>query len=299
VTPTRGFAASDVAGADCLIVDEPRFAGLVVQANCKVIYRATDLYAELRNDPKIIDAERVMCERAEVLVATSEPVARHLRALSGKPVSVITNGVDFARFCVDSGTAAGLPLPGHRNQRAVYVGAFDARFSRTALKAAALAHSEKYFVLAGPGSQSFANVLALQNVVGLGAIPYARVAALLQQCAVGLLPLAIGAANEGRSPMKLYEYAAAGMTVAALATSELTRRTLPTLCTCATEDEFPLAVAAAFDLSANTTVVTEARAQAELHSWIAKANELLALINAPRAPSALSRVSQTPQGVAP
>jgi teichuronic acid biosynthesis glycosyltransferase TuaH len=299
VTPSQTFAVSELAGAQCLIVDEPRFAGLVSRTRCNVIYRATDLYAELRNDPKIIDAEKLMCERAQVLVATSEPVARHLSSLSGKTVSVITNGVDFERFAGSTESAAGFSLPGSRAQRAVYVGSFDVRFSRSALQRAARALPDKHFVLAGPGSQSVAEELALQNVLGLGPVPYSRVPVLLQQCAVGLLPLASGAANDGRSPMKLYEYAAAGMTIAAMATAELTRRALSTLCACSSEEEFPGVVAAAFDLSVDSNRIAEARELARSHSWIAKAKELLALIGDATATSTISPVSPISRSVIP
>jgi glycosyltransferase involved in cell wall biosynthesis len=270
--------SSDWNASCCLIVDEPRFVGLVAKTNCVVVYRATDLYAALRDDQTIVAAEKVLCERAQVLVATSEPVAEHLRALSGKPVSVITNGVDFEHFATVAEASGEFNLPGGRSQRAVYVGAFDRRFSRTAVRAAARALPDKYFLLGGPGSRAVAAELALPNVIALGVVPYRQVAGVLQQCAVGLLPFAPGAANEGRSPMKLYEYAASGLTVAASDTAELTRRRLPTLCVCSSEEEFPRAVAAAFDLSHDGVRVAAAREIAGSQGWLGKAKELLSLI---------------------
>jgi glycosyltransferase involved in cell wall biosynthesis len=270
--------------ACCLIVDEPRFAGLIAaHPGCNIIYRATDLYAVLRNDPKIVDAERLLCAHARVLVATSERVAAHLELLSGKPVHIITNGVDFEHFAAatDSTHPPGqFDLPGTRAQRAVYVGAFDRRLSRVAIESAARRLQDKRFILAGPGSLELAGELALPNVVALGAVAYSRLPALLKECAVGLLPLSGDAANEGRSPMKLYEYAAAGAAVAATRTAELERTRLPTLCIARAEDEFHLAVAVAFERSTDEGLVCETRELARQEGWQGKAAQLLSLVTA-------------------
>ncbi len=274
-----GLSGEDAA---CLIVDEPRFAGLVAQTyNCPVVYRATDLYGALRNDPKIIYAERLICARANLLVATSARVAEHLRNVAGKPVHIITNGVDFDHFASSGSPATShYELPGGRSDRAVYVGAFDRRFSLNAFRSAAVRLPEKYFILAGPGSGPLAAGLGLRNVLALGAVPYAVLPDILQRCAVGLLPMSGNAANEGRSPMKFYEYAAAGASVAATASEELERRHLPTLCVSRSEDEFHLAVAEAFERGKDASLVHDARELARLEEWQGKAMELLRLIGA-------------------
>jgi len=278
--PLGGMGSLELDSADCLVVDEPRFVGIVEQHSSPVlIYRATDLYAAMRGDATIEAAERAVCAKADVLVATSEPVAAHLREISGRAVTVLTNGVEFEHFAIAADASASLPpLPGTREARAIYVGSFDRRFGIESVVAASAALPERHFILAGPGSEAAATAISRANVAALGPINYRYLPALLQQCSVGLLPLGPHAANAGRSPMKLYEYAAAGLAVAANATDELERRALATLCLAPTERDFPKAVQAAFARATDAAAVHTAREQARAESWSGKAAALLHLI---------------------
>ena len=264
--------------ADCLIVDEPRLAGLIGPAPKFLAYRATDLYAQMRGDGRILDLERDLCRRADVLIGTSEGVAAHLRALSGRPVHVIGNGVDYEHFAAARSDELAPELPGNRATRAIYVGAFDSRFSALALRAAALALPRIQFLLAGPGSERVAGALSLPNIQALGAVDYQRLPALLGACAVGLLPFSPDAANAGRSPMKLYEYAAAGLCVAATSTLRAGASALPTLSVAGGDDAFPQAVAQAFAHATDASLIERARERASGEDWNAKAGELLRLL---------------------
>jgi glycosyltransferase involved in cell wall biosynthesis len=281
-SPSHPFRFSALSQTECLLVDEPRFAGLVERhLHLPIVYRATDLYASMRNDPKIIDAERLMCRHATALVATSQRVADHLQKLSGRAVNVITNGVDYDHFADAAARSAALSfnLPGEAASRAVYVGAFDHRFGLCGLRSAALDLRDRIFVLAGPGSEGVAAELGLRNVVGVGAIKYEVLPRLLQKCAVGLLPMSPDPANEARSPMKFYEYAASGLCVAATSTDELRRRQLPTLSLADSEDEFGTAVATAFEWSSDRELRRKSLETAKLESWSRKGSELLQLVN--------------------
>jgi len=264
--------------ADCLLVDEPRLAGLAERAPQLLVYRATDLYAQMRGDDRILGLEREICRRADVLIGTSDAVAAHLRTLSGRPVHVIGNGVDYEHFA-NARTEPVMPeLPGERAARAIYVGAFDDRLSSAALRAAATALPRKHFLLAGPGSERLAGALGLPNIHALGAIEYQRLPAFLHACAVGLLPFSQHAANAGRSPMKLYEYAAAGLCVAATSTLRPGASPIPTLRIAATDDAFATTVAQAFECAGDAAQVERARARARAEDWNAKASELLRLL---------------------
>ncbi len=263
--------------ADCLLVDEPRLAGLAGPAPRMLVYRATDLYAQMRGDESILELERDLCRRADVLIGTSDAVASHLRALSGRPVHVIRNGVDYEHFAGAAAEAPAPELPGERSARAVYVGAFDERFSIAALRAAAAALPRRHFLLAGPGGEHIASAVDLPNIHALGAIEYRRLPALLRSCAVGLLPFSPSAANAGRSPMKLYEYAAAGLCMAATSSLRPGVSPVPTLCVAAADDGFPAAVAQAFERAGDAALVQRAREMARAEDWNAKADELLRL----------------------
>jgi glycosyltransferase involved in cell wall biosynthesis len=113
-------------------------------------------------------------------------------------------------------------------RRAVYAGAIDNRFGVALLLALARARPDVEFVLIGSGT-AVAEIAAsrLENVHLLGIRPYADLPAYLQHANVGLLPLNAHPANAGRSPMKFYEYAAAGLPIAASLTPEFARRQEP------------------------------------------------------------------------
>jgi glycosyltransferase involved in cell wall biosynthesis len=87
----------------------------------------------------------------------------------------------------------------------------------------------------------------IRNLVLLGPRSYDLIPAFLQHADIGLLPLTSHPANAGRSPMKLYEYGAAGLYVVATATPELVRRSLPFVCLARDGSEFIAGVQAVLD----------------------------------------------------
>lgn len=153
---------------------------------------------------------------------------RHLATeLHGRAtVTLFENGVEFAHM------SHPVPPPAEysrlRARRAVYAGAIDNRFGVALLLELARARPDVEFVLIGSGT-AVAEIAAsrLANVHLLGIRPYADLPAYLQHASVGLLPLNAHPANAGRSPMKFYEYAAAGLPIAASLTPEFARRHEP------------------------------------------------------------------------
>lgn len=293
--PLRGVRSLRFAQADQLIVDEPRLFGAALPRSTRatLAYRATDLYAAMRGDPRITDAERILCRRADVIVATSEKIAAHLRDVSGRQVHVIGNGVSYTRFATPQALDAGFPhLPGLRGSRAIYVGAFDARFCVDSVRTAALAMPAHTFILAGPGGERVATALSLPNIHATGAVPYESLPGLLQACAVGLLPFSANDANAGRSPMKLFEYAAAGLAVAA-SSAFRPGGVIPSLSIAATPAEFARAVGAAFELATDEAQVQRGRDVAHAEDWGAKAAELMRLLQQARTQDALQELIDT------
>jgi hypothetical protein len=283
--PLRGVRSLQLAQADQLIVDEPRMLGaaLARPSRATLAYRATDLYAAMRGDPRITDAERILCRQAEVIVATSEQIAAHLRDISGRHVHVIGNGVAYSRFATPQPLVAAFEaLPGERAKRAIYVGAFDARFCAESMRAAAQSLPGHTFILAGPGGERIAAALSLPNLHATGAVPYESLPGLLQACAVGLLPFSANDANAGRSPMKLFEYAAAGLAVAATC-SFRTGCDMPSLSVATSRADFARAVGAAFELSGDAARMASSCEVARAEDWNAKAAELMGLLLQARA----------------
>jgi glycosyltransferase involved in cell wall biosynthesis len=208
---------------DLLLVDDPRLAGVgkILKPRC-YFYRPTDLYAEMKHDPAIVTAERQILSRVTGVIATSGPVLQHALTLRpGLPSLLLENGVDHEHFSqpVDEPEEMkNMPHP-----RVIYVGAIDDRFNQSMVCHLARALPEVQFLIIGPGT---VRLQGQKNIHVLGPKPYVRAPAFLQHADVGLLPLIDNVANSGRSPMKLYEYGAAGLPVLATRTAELQRRGL-------------------------------------------------------------------------
>lgn len=202
-----GVIADWSEGRRCtILLDQPLMAtGALRSVADRLVYRPTDLY------PRGVAArrQRTALRIADAVVATSDTVLGSLGPTE-LPSLVLNNGVDFDLFQATAPTM-------DRNGIA-YVGAFDHRFDWEVLMALTAAFPQERFRLIGPlgGSPSLPN-----NVYLEGPLPYAEVPGALHNVRVGLLPLSSSIENAGRSPMKLYEYLAAGLHV-------VTRKT-PTL----------------------------------------------------------------------
>lgn len=218
---TLGFSRPDL-----LLIDEPRMIGIARKFNPRLmLYRATDLYHHLKSDSTLVDAEREALAKSAGFVATSGPVWNHLSQLAPKSRGLLLpNGVEFEHFRQPRPEPSDLQaIPG---PRLVYAGAFDARFDWAAVNRIARQRPHLQLILIGPllGAQKPAGQQQLPpNVHLLGPRSYDDLPAYLQHANVGLLPMTAHPANAGRSPMKLYEYGAAGLPVLATATPELIR----------------------------------------------------------------------------
>ncbi|KQR47826.1 hypothetical protein ASF87_02375 [Microbacterium sp. Leaf161] len=190
-------------GFDAVLIDQPLLWDASVRSlSHRVIYRPTDLYP---GGVKHALQRRILDE-VDGVIATSDEVLRGLGTL-GTPSLVLGNGAEVARFAPQVGEDRS------RAARCVYVGALDDRFDWERVVAWARARPDVGFVIAGPDARPPQPVPS--NVDIIGPVPYAEVPALLHTARVGLLPLSDSPLNAGRSPMKLYEYLAAGLAVVA------------------------------------------------------------------------------------
>lgn len=270
---------------DLLLVDDPWLLGAcdLVDAR-RSIYRPTDLY-RFTTGSHTLHLQKSILARCDGLVATSLPVRDEVLALADRtlPAIVLENGADIEHMSTERPAPleyARLPAP-----RFVYVGALDARFDWGAVSRAAARLPDASFVLIGPlpvaGPPSMP-----PNVHVLGSRPYARIPAYLQHASAGLLPLGDHPANPGRSPMKLYEYLAAGLPVVARATSELERRGTPHVHLYRTGDALGDTLASVL---ATSPTPGDCRSAAAGHDWIDIAGRILEF--AERLPSTARRLT--------
>jgi teichuronic acid biosynthesis glycosyltransferase TuaH len=204
LTPPQGW--------DVALVDQPLFAGVLDGLTCRsVIYRPTDVHVRGR----LRDCELRLLERCHAVVSTSQAVLDSLSLRDSVPRLVLENGVELSRF-----TPATFD---ERPTTAVYAGALDHRFDWELVGHLGEQFPEVKFDLVGPLAQRPPLGMP-RNVRLVGAVSYARLPELLQRHKVGLLPFNDHEANVSRSPMKYYEYLAAGLFVLARATPTLQAR---------------------------------------------------------------------------
>jgi GT2 family glycosyltransferase len=189
-------------------------------AGARLVYDVID-HPDVFPYPKTLlrkNHERALREAAAVF-AVSRPLLEAARA--SRPDAVyLPNGVEAERFAAPPDpaavpdrlarmSAAGRPVAG-------YVGALARWVDAELLEDLARQRPDWDFCLVGEAlDESFAALekLALANLFFLGARPYASIPSILSAFDVGLIPFRLGPEGSNASPIKLYEYLAAGLPV--------------------------------------------------------------------------------------
>lgn len=248
---------------DAVLIDQPLLWDDAVRTLADtLVYRPTDLYPDGRKH----ELQRRILAAADGVIATSNEVLRALGPLA-VPSIVIENGVDAERFLTTATDTA------ERPPVCVYVGALDARFDADQVVAWAETHPDVQFIVVGPGR--VARELPT-NVDMPGAVAYDSLPALLASARVGLLPLSDDPSNAGRSPMKLYEYLAAGLTVVTRRTPVLTGDDAAGIFTYTSAADAQAALDRALARPSPNRVGREISAA---HVWEAKATRLLTFVD--------------------
>jgi glycosyltransferase involved in cell wall biosynthesis len=258
---------------DILFVDQPRFSGLesVIRPRA-MIYRAADLYEELAEDPVLGLLERRLVANADALVGTSKPILSRLQSWAPeKPSMLLTNGADYEHF-----SRPVPPPPEYKSlehPRLVYEGSLDKRFDVTAVRVLAQRVTCGSIILIGPHDRGVVRALSgLPRVHLMGPRPYELLPAYLRHSDVGLVLLNDHPSNTGRSPLKLFEYASAGLTVVAKDTPVLRGSKMPFVHLYRTHEELGQAVSRALVTGTDTAAI---QARAALESWTSKTDALL------------------------
>jgi hypothetical protein len=200
---------------DLLLVDQPLLHYLVDPIGAaQVIYRPTDINL----DPLTRAAEDKILTRVQKVIATSRVVADEL-AVRHPAVDyrVVENGAQISHF-------SGTDRDWGQRQGSVYVGAVDHRFDWPTIRELARHRPDERMDIFSPQPGNPPDLP--DNVRVRGSIDYADLPQLLSGYRVGLLPLNDDPTNDGRSPMKLYEYLASGLNVVCRSTRAISARPL-------------------------------------------------------------------------
>ena len=165
--------------------------------------------------PRLVPQWERLLTRADRVVVTSGALATLAEAGGARGPVLIGNGVEASRF--DPAAVAPAALPGDPQAPAFgYVGSLHSWFDLDLAAELAAAMPEARVVLVGPSPPETAAALqrlagARSNLFWLGPKPYAEVPSLVRAFRAGLIPFRRTPLTEAVNPVKLYEYAAAGV----------------------------------------------------------------------------------------
>jgi len=166
--------------------------------------------------------ERELCERADIVLASAEDLAEHCRGF-GAEVTYVPHGVEHAHFAraLELGPVPAdlehLPSP-----RVGFFGLIHEWVDVQLIRALAdrLPFS---FVIIGSSNQDLSALQARPNVHILGRRPYRELPEYCRGFAAAIVPFRISELTVSVNPIKLREYAAAGLPIVATDLPEIRR----------------------------------------------------------------------------
>ncbi|HPW54399.1 MAG TPA: glycosyltransferase [Thermoanaerobaculaceae bacterium] len=246
----------------------------------RVVYEVIDELEVLPGDLAELQRAHVrMAATATVVTATAGRLLDKIRLL--RPDAVLSpNAVDY-QFIHSAAAAAdeppsdlqpclgGGPVVG-------YYGALARWVDHDLLHAVAAARPNWQLVLIGPTlDETFerSRLAELPNVHWLGPRPYHRLPAYLRHFDVATIPFVVSETTHAVSPLKLFEYMAAGKPVITTPLEECLR--VPEVLAAANATDFCRQIERALELRADAGFVDRLHAQARAHTWDQRAIDLL------------------------
>jgi len=163
--------------------------------------------------PAYRESELLMRERGRRVAAVSEVLLERLAPAA--PGTVVANGLEPAEW-LDLGEDEG-GSPGPSGPRMIYAGTLDTRLDIAWLRQTARALPSATLSLVGPilDEAHIAPLRREPNIAIHAPLARAELTRMLAAADVGLIPHVRSALTEAMSPLKLYEYLACGLPVAA------------------------------------------------------------------------------------
>jgi len=179
-----------------------------------LVYRITDNMTGFAHIPASFrEVEEKILRRADIVFATSQAVAQRAKNLN-KNTYYLANAVDLERYKRAEPSPLLQNIPG---PRIIYLGSLEYWVDHELLCAVAELRPDYNFVIVGPpplrSSSNYAKLKGQSNIHLLGGIPPSQVPGLLKGAEVAAIPFRLTPLTHDVSPLKLYEYLAAGLPV--------------------------------------------------------------------------------------
>jgi glycosyltransferase involved in cell wall biosynthesis len=218
---------------------------------------------------------------ADVVIVSNSVLAERHRA-EREDLLLVQNGVDPTMFGTPAPRPSDLPDPDPARSIIGYHGAIAYWFDFDLITAVARRAPDWRFVLVGPVDERVrheADLLAtLPNVDLLGERPSDAMPGYVQGFDVGAIWFQLTEMTQGVTPLKMYEYLAAG--VACVSTPLPACVEEPAVATAADSETFVARLGEALATSGDLDVMAKRRAAAEAHSWQARLEPALERLKA-------------------
>ncbi len=263
----KSMAKMDFDKADVLWISNPKLFWLAdVIEYGRLAYRIADDYAHFKDFPNIAALEEQFIKKADHIFMTSHLFEEKVRRLGKKPVT-LKNAADTEFFAAEQ--PAPVDYRDKSRKRIVYVGAirywFDVELvARLAEKVAA----DIYLV--GTELENLDGIRSRPNVHILGARDFSTVPAYMQHADVAIIPFKTGELTAAISPLKLFEYCAAGTPVVSTYMREVAQLDAP-ICVARNAEDFISGVQKALDNPKPTDQLQEYAAR---NSWAERFNTI-------------------------
>lgn len=230
--------------------------------------------------------DRLLSDDSTLVVVTARRLYADAlnRRHTEQNLALIGNGADCAHFAhrVEPPATLGDFLKRHP-VRIGYFGALASWFDYELIHKIALERPDYGIILVGSdfdGSLAKSGLSAFPNIFLAGRIPYADLPAYAHAFTVGMIPFVVNDITLATSPIKLFEYMAAGLPVVSTDLPECAR--IPEVKIASDHPGFIRAIDEAVLQSASSETALRMRRVAAEHDWSAKARALLAIL--PRRP---------------
>jgi glycosyltransferase involved in cell wall biosynthesis len=179
-----------------------------------LVYRITDNMTGFSHIPAgFRELEKKILTRADVVLATSREVARRAKKFNDHTY-YLANAVDPEPY---QGATPSPLLESISPPRIIYIGSLEYWFDYELIHEVAKLRPEYQFVLVGPpplrATSGYAKLKLQSNIHFMGGKPPNQVPPLLKGAEVAVIPFRLTSLTHNVSPLKLYEYLAAGLPV--------------------------------------------------------------------------------------
>jgi teichuronic acid biosynthesis glycosyltransferase TuaH len=269
-------------GASPAFVENFQFAPLIAHIKAAaVVFDYIDDAFGFVDIPAYVRGEwRQMIRLADRITVTASALQRQIAQETSAPVEIVENGVNTASYAGVLQRPA--DLPGTDKPVVIYVGTISHWFDLALLDTILKALPDVNVVLVGPVHPDCVERLnesrKFTNLHVPGARAHTDIPAYLAAAAVGIIPFIRNRLTEAVNPVKLYEYAAAGIPVVSTAFSDDLEKLRHIAFIAHTPDEFVGQLRTALTRGAGIPDAARLREFARANDWQSRAGVIAGMI---------------------